>query len=310
MFKKLANLFRRFFGSLFGKRPDPTPPPRKVQFAEDASDVPIDSVIVTPIDPAIGPFADPDKEAAIDAPPTGDDGTTQPEPSPPPPDDGGGQPQPDPTPPAPVHTPRFMWCLDNGHGKLQPGKRSPVFELDGKQVQFFEYEFNRDIVVRITKALDERGVRYFEVVPEVEEVGSFLEERVKRVNELQSDLPKLFVSVHSNAGPAGADGWVADSIRGVETWHAHGSVKGKHMAMVFQRHLVATTGLRDRGIKTTKEKNLYVLVKTIPPAILTENGFFNNKLEVLELMKDSVRQKIADAHVAAIMEIEENGFPE
>lgn len=203
-----------------------------------------------------------------------------------------------------------MWCLDNGHGKLQPGKRSPVFTRDGKEVQFFEYEFNRDIVVRITKALDEKGVKYFEVVPEVEEVGSFLPERVKRVNDLQSDLPKLFVSVHSNAGPAGDDGWTADSIRGVETWHAHGSKKGKHMAEVFQRHLVESTGLANRGIKTTKEKNLYVLVKTKPPAILTENGFFNNKLEVLELMKDSVRQKIADAHVAAIMEIEKNGFPD
>ena len=37
-------------------------------------------------------------------------------------------------------------------------------------------------------------------------------------------------------------------------------------------------------------------------------GFFTNKTQALELMKDSIRQKIADAHVAAIMEIEENGL--
>ena len=43
-------------------------------------------------------------------------------------------------------------------------------------------------------------------------------------------------------------------------------------------------------------------------AILTENGFYNNQDQCLKLLKDSVRQKIADAHVAAILEIEENGI--
>ena len=42
------------------------------------------------------------------------------------------------------------------------------------------------------------------------------------------------------------------------------------------------------------------------PSILTENGFYNNKKQALDLMKDEVRQLIADAHVEAIMEIEEN----
>ena len=44
------------------------------------------------------------------------------------------------------------------------------------------------------------------------------------------------------------------------------------------------------------------------PAVLTENGFYNNKAEALQLMREEVRQKIADAHVAAIVEIEENGI--
>ncbi len=44
------------------------------------------------------------------------------------------------------------------------------------------------------------------------------------------------------------------------------------------------------------------------PAILTENGFYNNKEEVADLMKDSFRQKIADAHIDAILEIEKNGI--
>ena len=79
------------------------------------------------------------------------------------------------------------------------------------------------------------------------------------------------------------------------------------MAAVFQKHILAKTGFKNRNLKSTKEKNLYVLTKTIMPAVLTENGFYNNKGEVKQLMRNSVRQKIADAHVAAIMEIEKNG---
>lgn len=43
-------------------------------------------------------------------------------------------------------------------------------------------------------------------------------------------------------------------------------------------------------------------------SVLTENGFYNNKKEAAKLITDEVRQKIADAHVAAILEIEENGI--
>jgi N-acetylmuramoyl-L-alanine amidase len=44
------------------------------------------------------------------------------------------------------------------------------------------------------------------------------------------------------------------------------------------------------------------------PAVLTENGFYNNLREAKEMMDDSVRQKIADAHVSAILYIEKHGF--
>ena len=55
------------------------------------------------------------------------------------------EPEPDPVPTTPSgRQARFLWCLDNGHGKLTAGKRSPVFD-DG-ETQFLEYEFNRDIV--------------------------------------------------------------------------------------------------------------------------------------------------------------------
>ncbi|TAK48284.1 MAG: N-acetylmuramoyl-L-alanine amidase [Saprospiraceae bacterium] len=327
MLMKIVKLFSDFFASLFGKKKRPAYD-KLAGLAEDGSDVP-DGIIVTVKENEVdikGPFADDDKDTAtgggqtpVAEHTTGGTGTTEP------PATGGSKPPvtatpattkpPDTTTPAttkpeaaepkPVHKARYLWCLDNGHGKMQPGKRSPVFD-DGK-TQFFEYEFNRDVVERIIKALKNKGVKYYDVVPDYLEVGSFLPERVKRANDKKSDLPKMYVSVHSNAGPVPDGTWANDSISGIETWFAQGSKKGEKMAAIFQRHLIAGTGWKNRNLKSTAITKLYVLVKTSMPAILTENGFYNNKKQVKELMKDEVRQKIADAHVAAILEIEKNG---
>ncbi|MEM0993500.1 MAG: N-acetylmuramoyl-L-alanine amidase [Bacteroidota bacterium] len=211
--------------------------------------------------------------------------------------------------PVVVETPkRYMWCLDNGHAEETPGKRSAPFDFNGINIQFFEYEFNRDIVGRIIAALKEKDIEFFNVVPEEEE-DVRLSERVRRANSLPSNLPKLYVSVHANAGPPrpGSD-WVVPSISGVETWHYHGSKNGTKMAQIFQKEIINATGWKNRGLKTTREKGLYVLRHTSMPAVLTENGFFNNREEVKKLMQDDVRQAIADAHIAAILEIEKNGL--
>lgn len=203
-----------------------------------------------------------------------------------------------------IRKPRYMWCLDNGHGKRTAGKRSPLF--DDRTTRFYEYEFNRDIVKRIQKGLKARGVSFFITVPEID-VDDFLQERVERANNLRTTLPKIFVSVHANAAPAASpESWAL--ARGIETWYFHGSKSGEKLAAVFQKHLIAFTGFRDRKIKSRPASQFYVLSKTKMPAILTENGFFNHKSEALELMKPAVRQKIADAHVAAILEIERLGL--
>ncbi|MEM9836140.1 MAG: N-acetylmuramoyl-L-alanine amidase [Bacteroidota bacterium] len=210
-----------------------------------------------------------------------------------------------PTPPHPEHQARYMWCLDNGHGSLTAGKRSPKL-ADG--TRFMEYAFNRDIVKRITDQLDVIGIRYFITVPEVE-VGNFLEERVDRANRLSTALPKLFLSIHANAGPARSiNHWTSDDVRGIETWHFHRSTKGRKMAAIFQRHLIAETGFKNRHLRSRVTGQFYVLRASKMPAALTESGFFNNRFEVLELNKDSVRQQIADAHVKAIRQIERDGL--
>ena len=206
-----------------------------------------------------------------------------------------------------VISPRFLWCLDNGHGRLQEGKRSPFF-ADG--TRFEEWEFNRDIVRRIMKVLDERGVQYFQVVPE-DDIGSFTRGRSERANEKESllGLPKLFVSVHANA--FGMSEW-ANGKKGIETWHYPNSTNGKKLASVFQRELMKQLpGWKDRGIKShTPGSRKVFTVLSVPtmPSVLTENGFYTDEEETALLMTDEVRQLIAIAHINAILEVEQNGL--
>ncbi len=207
-------------------------------------------------------------------------------------------------PVAKSHKPRYLWCLDNGHGKKTAGKRSPKLP-DGSQ--FFEYEFNRDIVKRMMTQLDDLGVKYFNLVPEVD-IDNYLEGRVSRANSKSSILPKLYLSIHANAAPAPHGKWSNPTISGIETWYYHNNNRGKKLAAIFQKHLIEATNWKNRHIKSRATKQFYVLKKTGMTAILTENGFYNNEAQCKELLKPSVRQKIADAHIAAIMEIETKGM--
>ena len=210
-----------------------------------------------------------------------------------------------PTPPAPEYRARYMWCIDNGHGALTAGKRSPEY-APGRRL--LEYEFNRDIAARIFARLDDIGVAYYNVVPEVN-VGNFLKERVERVNSLSSALPKLYVSIHGNAGPApDLDSYTDDRSRGVETWYYHGSTRGRQLAAVFQKHLIQQTGLPNRHLRSKVTGQFYVLRATRMPAILTENGFYNNRLDLPIMLTDGFRQRVAEAHVRAILEVEATGL--
>jgi N-acetylmuramoyl-L-alanine amidase len=329
MFGKLINALKNFLSGLFGTKsagnsskndrptsagsppprpPRPTAPPPEPDVPQDASELKPDTVVIVAHEMeevVIHPGeqdVDHDDDLFLDeiVPVTEEMPEPEPEPEP--------APSPAPEPARPSHRQRYLWCLDNGHGSLTAGKRSPVFDNGNGETQFFEYEFNRDIVARIIKALKAQGVAYYNVVPEVE-IDNFLQGRVDRANTKRSDLPKIFVSVHANAGPAASSrDWVADSIQGIETWFFHGSKRGQKLAAIFQRHLVEETGLKNRHLKSRPDRQFYVLRKTAMPAVLTENGFYNNREEVKLLMSDSMRQKIADAHVAAIMEIEKNGI--
>lgn len=319
MFKKFLDFFKNFFSFLNPKQTTTTPttttklPEVDNTEPQDGADVSPEStvVVINEEEPIIdegvlnpfdqpGDIIEPEEELTPEAETTEETSTTE-ESSPPPPITT--TPEKEETTVVPKTKGRYLWCLDNGHGNKTAGKRSPVLS-NGKR--FFEYEFNRDIVKRITIGLDKKGINYFVVVPEID-IDNFLAGRVARANSKKSELPKIFLSVHSNAGPASSLNSYS-TASGIETWYFHGSSRGRKLASYFQKELIGKLHWKNRNIRSKAKKQFYVLRNTSMPAVLTENGFYNNKKEVALLNRADIRQKIADAHIEAISKIEKKGI--
>lgn len=194
------------------------------------------------------------------------------------------------------------WIIDNGHGKLTSGKRSPVLP-DGRQ--FFEYEFNRDVAVRLMALLKEAGIPYVDLVPDYDHLGNFVMGRIGRANALPGSNKMVYISIHSDAAPSNLsddEGW--SQPNGATVFYE--SNEGMKMAKEFSEAL--TTLFRSRGIKrrlNNDGKQFYaVLRETKMVALLLELGFYTNKEEVLRLLDGDFRQQIAVTLCETIKRIE------
>lgn len=186
--------------------------------------------------------------------------------------------------------------LDAGHGRNTPGKRSPVWS-DGSQL--FEWNFNRDIVQRISKELEAHGITPFIVTPEDADIS--LAERVRRVNAYvaKSKEPCLLISIHANAG--GGTGW--------EAWTSPGKTKSDEYVREFYRaahatlpkHFPIRAGTYD-GL-TGKESKFYILIHTKCPTTLTENLFMDKEIDCKYMMTEKGKEAIVNIHVKAILDI-------
>ena len=207
----------------------------------------------------------------------------------------------------PMETHKLIILLDNGHASSTPGKRSP--KVEGEE-QFYEYEFTRDIVRRIAEKLDKLGIKYEIIVPEVDE-DIPLSKRAERANAFCLQYGKsncIFISVHANAAGNGSQ-WM--NARGWSCYTSVGETKSDKYAEIFMKKaadVLTPLGQKVRRYSSNKyswEENFTVLVKTVCPALLTENLFYDNKADLAFLRTEEGREAIAQIHVNAILEIEE-----
>lgn len=187
----------------------------------------------------------------------------------------------------------WVVILDNGHGVNTPGKRSP-------DSSFFEWEWNRMFVKRLTPELEILGYKVFTIVTEDIDVG--LSERANRANKIIAEYGAdkcIFLSIHCNA--AGNGQWM--NATGWSAW----TTKGQNNSDKLAECLCDASEIV--GIKLRKdladgdkdyEKNFTVIYKTNCPAALVENMFMDSKSDLAFLQSEEGVEKLLNLHIIGI----------
>lgn len=196
---------------------------------------------------------------------------------------------------------KLVILLDNGHARSTKGKKSP-------DSSFYEYEFNRDIVDRVSMALKLNNIPYHIITPEVDPDIS-LTERANRINRYCTQYgPEncLMISVHANAAGNGnwmnARGWSVYTTKGLTNSDKYADILYKYASLILPSY---QQSVRDSHLPYTNswEENFTILYKSRCPAVLTENMFYDNKEDLKFLQSNIGRAAIAKIHIDAIKEM-------
>lgn len=189
----------------------------------------------------------------------------------------------------------MLVLIDPGHGIDTKGKRSPAgMCAEPGEVALFEYMFNRDIALRLMHLLYYAKIPFVNIVQEIEDVS--LSRRAIRANaEFEKDPEAFLISIHSNAGGG----------RGLEFFTFFGQSESDVIAEHFYKEAKKIfPGARLRTDTSDgdsdKEANFAILRETKCPAVLTENFFYDNPLDLSFLLTDRAKEKIAKLHFNAI----------
>ena len=204
----------------------------------------------------------------------------------------------------------FVILIDCGHGNNTAGKRSPYSANNIKpEIEFFEYKWNREIGKQIVNELVELG--YDARLLVTEDIDISLTERCKRANNVCRTEGKdnvLLVSVHSNAAGNGSK-WM--TARGWEAFTTKGKTKSDTLAdFLYDEAEKNFSGLTIR--KETSdgdrdwEANFTIIYKTLCPAVLTENFFYDNIDDVKYILSEEGRKAVIKTHVDGIINFIKN----
>ena len=188
--------------------------------------------------------------------------------------------------------------IDNGHGLMTAGKRSP----DG---QFREPFYNREIARRVVSDLQDRGLDAELLVPEDDDIS--LAERVRRINTACFLLGKqnvILVSIHVNAAGNGTK-WL--NATGWSVYTCKGQTASDKLAECLCQ--AAIKNFPGRRIRTDMsdgdmdwEEGFYILRKSLCVAVLTENFFMDSISDLEYLQSRAGKQAVVDTHVEGIIE--------
>lgn len=177
--------------------------------------------------------------------------------------------------------------IDPGHGGSDPGAIGPNGTME------------KDITLAISKklkaALEAKGAKVnMTRTTDVDVYGpnaSGPDELQARVDVGTANKSDIFVSVHINS-------FSNPNVGGISTYYYDKTQYDTRLASRIQAKIADESGFAgDRGIQPG---NLYVLRRSLMPAILLELGFISNPKEEALLKKADVQQQFADEVAAGI----------
>ena len=187
--------------------------------------------------------------------------------------------------------------IDNGHGILTKGKRSP----DGK---LLEYAYTRELARQIVKILQYRGYDSELLVPENDDIP--LSERVLRTNAHCQALGKsnvILISLHINAAGDGtkwmnATGWSCYTCKGQTESDRLADCLYKAAEQILENQVIRTDYARDGD--PDWEENFYILRHSLCPAVLVEQFFMDNKKDLAYLISQEGNRNLINVIVSGV----------
>ncbi|WP_163539865.1 N-acetylmuramoyl-L-alanine amidase [Gracilibacillus sp. YIM 98692] len=167
--------------------------------------------------------------------------------------------------------------LDPGHGGTDSGATGNGLT---------EKEMNLDIALKIRDMLTSEYENVDVNMSRTTDQTKSLSERTNEANDWGADY---YLSIHCNA--------YNGSARGYEDY-IHSSLSDSSQTAQYQdimhAEIIKVNDLKDRG---KKKANFHVLRETTMPALLTENGFIDQKDDAALIKDPSWRKKVARGHV-------------
>jgi N-acetylmuramoyl-L-alanine amidase len=208
--------------------------------------------------------------------------------------------------------PNVKILIDNGHGMDTLGKCSPYSASKVEpNINFYEWEWNREIAIKIVSELMSKGYNASLLVTENNDIS--LSERVSRVNKICDEYGAnnvILISIHANAAGNGTS-WM-----NAKGWSAF-TTKGKTKSDEISNYLYeeAENNFSDRKIRTDIsdgdkdwESNFTIIKNTKCPAVLTENFFYDNVDDVKYILSDEGKKAVIKTHVDGIINYIKDNF--
>jgi N-acetylmuramoyl-L-alanine amidase len=173
--------------------------------------------------------------------------------------------------------------LDPGHGGSDRTNKGPTGYVEADGVL--------DIALRLRSELQDLG--FVVGMSRDKDVSVSLSQRGKMAGQFKADL---FLSIHSNAGPAAASG--------TEVYYSVDLPQTKAIAAKMSKAVADVLGIPDRGARVRESQNYkgedyYTVIDAaqdagVPRVFLIEVAFHSNPKEEALLKQPNIREKVAD----------------